>query len=216
MSADWSPVCGRAVTMLSIFTASTGLSARTGSPVNGEYSCVETTRVGAGCGCRGIVGRADGLAGAAELDSATTSEIVNATTTATAGKPARRAIRRRLLKAGLLISGTPVGRSLPAIRHAIRETREIGQFPAYLPQDFGAAASTTQTWPGANSMRLPSGSVNVVPPSADGRDQRTVNSCLFRSTTARPEPVLTAYGGREPASRNRDVVICVYWMITVA
>src|ERR1700757_5129941 len=103
MSADWSPVCGRAVTMLSIFTASTGLSARTGSPVKGEYSWVETTRVGAGCGCRGIVGRAAGLAGAAELDSAATSEIVNATTTATAGKPTRRAIRRRLLMAGLLI-----------------------------------------------------------------------------------------------------------------
>ena len=33
---------------------------------------------------------------------ATTSEIVNATTTATAGKPTRRAIRRRLLMAGLL------------------------------------------------------------------------------------------------------------------
>src|SRR5580698_10867059 len=103
MSADWSPVCGRAVTMLSIFTASTGLSARTGSPVNGEYSWVETTRVGAGCGCSGSVGRADGCAGAAELDSAATSEIVNATTTAMAGKPTRRAIRRRLLMAGLLI-----------------------------------------------------------------------------------------------------------------
>src|SRR5580704_7272410 len=97
MSADCSPVCGRAVTMLSIFTASTGL------PVNGEYSWVETTRVGAGCGCSGSVGRADGRAGAAELDSAATSEIVNATTTATVGKPTRRAIRRRLLMAGLLI-----------------------------------------------------------------------------------------------------------------
>ena len=38
MSADWSPVCGRASTMLSIFTASTGPSARTGSPVNGSSS----------------------------------------------------------------------------------------------------------------------------------------------------------------------------------
>ena len=128
MSADCSPVCGRAVTMLSIFTASTGLSARTGSPVNGEYSWVETTRVGAGCGCSGSVGRADGRAGAAELDSAATSEIVNATTTATAGKPTRRAIRRRLLMAGLPNSGTPVGRSLPAIRHAMRDNRVISGF----------------------------------------------------------------------------------------
>ena len=38
MSADCSPVCGLAFTMLSIFTASTGPSARTGSPVNGSSS----------------------------------------------------------------------------------------------------------------------------------------------------------------------------------
>ena len=33
--------------------------------------------------------------------------------------------------------------------------------------------------------------------------------------TARPEPVDFAYGGRPPYSSNRDVEICVYWMITV-
>src|SRR6266851_2165973 len=36
MSASVSPVCGRACARLSIFTASTGPSADTGSPVNGE------------------------------------------------------------------------------------------------------------------------------------------------------------------------------------
>src|SRR5487761_1280114 len=101
MSADCSPVCGRAVTMLSILTASTGSSARTGSPVNGEYSWVETTLVGAGCGCGGSVGRADSRTGAAVLLRATISEIVNAATAAApAGGPIRRATRRRLLIAG--------------------------------------------------------------------------------------------------------------------
>src|SRR5437868_3538732 len=38
MSAAFSPVCGRARTMLSIFTASTGPREVTGSPVNGEVS----------------------------------------------------------------------------------------------------------------------------------------------------------------------------------
>ena len=38
MSADRSPVGGRAFLMLSIFTATTGPSAATGSPVNGESS----------------------------------------------------------------------------------------------------------------------------------------------------------------------------------
>jgi len=36
MSAPVSPVCGRAAARLSIFTASTGPGAGTGSPVNGE------------------------------------------------------------------------------------------------------------------------------------------------------------------------------------
>jgi len=38
MSASVSPVCGRAGTLLSIFTASTGVSEDTGSPVNGDRS----------------------------------------------------------------------------------------------------------------------------------------------------------------------------------
>ena len=36
-----------------------------------------------------------------------------------------------------------------------------------------------------------------------------------RSTTAWPEPVLTAYGGRDPYSRNREVLTSVYWITTV-
>src|SRR5215831_20972756 len=38
MSADWSPVGGRACLMLSIFTATTVSSDLTGSPVNGDSS----------------------------------------------------------------------------------------------------------------------------------------------------------------------------------
>src|SRR5690349_6602950 len=41
MSARVSPVCGRAFTMLSIFTASTRFSEVTGSPVNGDHSWTE-------------------------------------------------------------------------------------------------------------------------------------------------------------------------------
>jgi len=62
---------------------------------------------------------------------------------------------------------------------------------AYLP-GFETAARMTQTWPGANIFRWPEGRVNVVPASADGRDQRTSKACPFRSTTALPEPTLTA------------------------
>src|SRR6516225_10541496 len=65
-------------------------------------------------------------------------------------------------------------------------------------------------------MRWPDGRVNAVPTSALGRDQRTSNACPSRSTTARPEPTLRAYGGREPYSRNREVPTTVYWMTTVA
>src|ERR1700733_6522455 len=73
----------------------------------------------------------------------------------------------------------------------------------------------TQTWPGANSIRLPSGSVNVVPELRFGRDQCTVNARPLRRMTAVPEPVEIAYGGRPPYSSNREVAILVYWMITV-
>ena len=57
---------------------------------------------------------------------------------------------------------------------------------------FGAAARMTQTWPGANVIGWPEARVYAVPPSADGRDQRTSKACPFRSTTALPEPTLTA------------------------
>jgi hypothetical protein len=53
MSAWLSPVCGRAFTMLSIFTASTGPRDVTGSPVNGEVSGR----------CSGPLGCAAGLTG---------------------------------------------------------------------------------------------------------------------------------------------------------
>src|SRR5579859_2915250 len=58
--------------------------------------------------------------------------------------------------------------------------------------------------------------MNVVPPSAAGRDQRAVYRWPSRSTMAVPAPVLTAYGGRLPASRKRDVRTVVYWITTVA
>src|SRR6516165_9816613 len=54
MSADWSPVGGRACLMLSIFTATTVPSDFTGSPVNGDSSCT-----GLGDGEAGAGGGAD-------------------------------------------------------------------------------------------------------------------------------------------------------------
>src|SRR5260370_36100518 len=48
MSAAVSPVCGRAGARLSIFTASTGPSAATGSPVKGEVSAAELAGPGRG------------------------------------------------------------------------------------------------------------------------------------------------------------------------
>src|SRR6266567_7038412 len=79
----------------------------------------------------------------------------------------------------------------------------------------GAAASTTQTGPRANVIGWPDKVVNVVPPSASGRDQRMAYAWPPRSTTPVPVPVLTAYGGRMPASRNREVRTLVYWITTV-
>src|ERR1700730_8428607 len=49
-SADCRPVCGRAVTMLSILTARTRPSFLTGSPVNGATSWVGRGTVGGGGG----------------------------------------------------------------------------------------------------------------------------------------------------------------------
>ena len=42
-----------------------------------------------------------------------------------------------------------------------------------------------------------------------GRDQCTVNARPLRRTTAVPEPVEMAYGGRPPYSWNREVAILV-------
>src|SRR5215470_19328951 len=73
MSAAFSPVCGRAWTMLSIFTASTGPSLATGSPVNGEVSGPALPA--------GWVGRAPGLTGAGVLVITSASAVTTAATT---------------------------------------------------------------------------------------------------------------------------------------
>jgi hypothetical protein len=56
--------------------------------------------------------------------------------------------------------------------------------------------STTQTWPGANFIRWPDGSVYVVPPSAEGRDQRTLD-------------ILVAQGWAERRPDEADHRACV-------
>src|SRR5271165_3408528 len=163
-SADWSPVCGRASTMLSIFTARTGLSARTGSPVNGEYSWVGTccgTTSGHARGCGYSTAFVSGFTGAAELVSARTSEIVSARMAAPpAGKPTRSSSMRRRW----VIAGLPFGRLLiarAAARSACyREHRGRWRFQGLsIGCWLGTEARTTQTWPGANAMRRPDGEV---------------------------------------------------------
>ena len=70
MSADCSPVCGLASTMLSIFTASTGPSDLTGSPVNGSSSgprCAVGVGLGVGVGVTCV---RSGAAATASLDGA--------------------------------------------------------------------------------------------------------------------------------------------------
>jgi len=74
----------------------------------------------------------------------------------------------------------------------------------------------TQTWPGAKLIGLPDAVVKVVPALADGRDQCTVHALPERRTTALPDPVLSANGGRRPFSRNREVPTVVRWITTVA
>src|SRR5258708_12525834 len=75
MSAWVSPVCGRAYTMLSIFTASTRFSECTGSPVNGDRSCGEA--------CEGA-----GAAAAAGRGGVVRAQPLN-TSTAPVARPAR-------------------------------------------------------------------------------------------------------------------------------
>src|SRR5258708_2520882 len=67
MSAWVSPVCGRAYTMLSIFTASTRFSECTGSPVNGDRSCGEACE---GAGAAAAAGRG-GVVRAQPLNTST-------------------------------------------------------------------------------------------------------------------------------------------------
>lgn len=80
----------------------------------------------------------------------------------------------------------------------------------------GRGASTTHTGPEANVIGCPAVVVNVVPSSVAGRDQRMSQARPSRSTTPVPEPVLSAYGGGFPYSRNREVRTVVYWITTVA
>src|SRR5215831_2410818 len=72
------------------------------------------------------------------------------------------------------------------------------------------------TGPRAKVIRWPDAVVKVVPPLAAGRDQCTLHSLPSRSTNAWPDPVLSAYGGRLPYSRNREVRTVVCWITTVA
>src|SRR5229473_3055829 len=83
MSARLSPVCGRAFTMLSILTASTGPSDVTGSPVNGETRCWTT----------GVTGREPGPAGAGR--ARTTNRPTTTRTQPAAAPSAARMIVRR-------------------------------------------------------------------------------------------------------------------------
>src|SRR5690242_19022008 len=84
MSAAFTPVCGRAAARLSIFTASTGPSLVTGSPVNGDTSgpIVAAGRA-TGIGDAGVVVlRAAGLTGTAGLlASARAREVTMVATT---------------------------------------------------------------------------------------------------------------------------------------
>src|SRR5262249_58191722 len=56
----------------------------------------------------------------------------------------------------------------------------------------------------------------MVPPLASGRDQWVVQAFPARRTSAVPDPVLSAYGGGLPYSRNREVRTVVCWITTVA
>jgi hypothetical protein len=76
--------------------------------------------------------------------------------------------------------------------------------------------STIQTWPGAKVIGWPDAVVKVVPPFAVGRDQCPAHALPSRSTSVVPDPVLSAYGGRDPYSLNREVRTVVCWITTVA
>src|SRR3954454_14896988 len=82
MSAAFTPVCGRAGARLSIFTASTGPSLATGSPVNGDTSgALVTAGRATGAGVVGVaVARVAGLTGAGELTSTRTRQVTTVAT----------------------------------------------------------------------------------------------------------------------------------------
>src|SRR5215471_1921591 len=71
------------------------------------------------------------------------------------------------------------------------------------------------TCPRATVIRRPDAVVQVVPPLRERRDQCTVHTLPLRSTCAVPVPMLCAYGGRLPYSRNREVRTPVCWITTV-
>src|SRR5215471_15617730 len=134
-SADRSPVCGRASTMLSIFTASTGLSERTRSPVNGEYNtgltCFGGTRSGSGRGRD--AGTSCGLACASPPERATMRVIVSASRAApAAGKPTLKSTRRSLVILGLPPGSLLVARSavylFPPVRMVCGRRRGTRRF----------------------------------------------------------------------------------------
>src|SRR6266704_5618148 len=79
----------------------------------------------------------------------------------------------------------------------------------------GPQPKATHTCPLANGIRRPSGSVNVVPPSAPGRDQCTWYARPSRSTTALPLPTVRAYGGLIPSSRKPEVLTLTFCTTTV-
>ena len=76
--------------------------------------------------------------------------------------------------------------------------------------------STTQTGPRAKVIGPPDAVVKVVPPFAVGRDQCPAQALPSRSTSVVPDPTLSAYGGRNPYSLNREVRTVVCWITTVA
>src|SRR5580700_3456412 len=86
MSAAISPVCGRAYTMLSILTASTGPSDDTGSPVNGDSSWVGD---GGGVGVADAVGLGLGVGAACCPPVRATAVAATAPVTTTADAPTR-------------------------------------------------------------------------------------------------------------------------------
>ena len=98
-------------------------------------------------------------------------------------------------------------REVTLISEATSRTKVVdvaGADQAVLDRLLDPLTSSTQTWPGAKVIRAPEGGVGGAvragrPGPAHGPGPPS------RSTTAVPEPADSAYGGRTPYSRNRDV-----------